>query len=204
MIAAADRTRALPAGAAEGTPGAPLLRRQDWQWEGITVLTARAELPQLVGSSRRVRRFNAYYAHMAEAFFAHCAHRALPAARESCRAAMARSAPWERPEWLLCFRATDAPARFLSFMLTLSFPGGARHFGEVWDADTLLPVPLSEWMRERALRRLLRREAGLPPLRVLRSVRGYCLTDGGAAVQLPLLSGHVLTHTLSESAAGKY
>lgn len=188
---------------APGTLGTPLLRQREWQWEGITVLTARAELPQLSGSARRVRRFNAYYAHMAEAFFAHCARRLLPEARESCRAAMARSAPWERPEWLLCCRVTYADARFLSLLLTLSGAGEARHFGEVWDASALLPVPLAEWLGGRAKRRLLQQATHTSPFRPGGRSHGYCLTEDGAAVQLFLPSGQVMTHALAQDTAGK-
>ena len=38
--------------------GEELTLEREWQWEGITVLTARAALPQLRGDTRREKRFD--------------------------------------------------------------------------------------------------------------------------------------------------
>ena len=65
----------------------PTPERQ-WQWEGITVLTARAALPPAPGQGRRARRFERCYAQLADVFFARCEQTLLPAAVESCRAAL--------------------------------------------------------------------------------------------------------------------
>ena len=35
-----------------------LVEEKSWQWEGITVLTARLTLPQTKGESRREKRFD--------------------------------------------------------------------------------------------------------------------------------------------------
>ena len=47
-----------------------LVEEKSWQWEGITVLTARLTLPQTKGESRREKRFDRYYRALADAYFA--------------------------------------------------------------------------------------------------------------------------------------
>lgn len=129
-------------------PAALLTREKAWQWDGITVLTADAALPQLGGDTRRTRRFDRYYALLADAYFAHCAQKLFPRAAEECRAAMARSGPWRRSSAALSCRM-DAPAGD-----TLRFTFEARENGallrrwtDVWDSASLLPLTRKEIAR---------------------------------------------------------
>lgn len=132
----------------------PVPERQ-WQWDGITVLTARAELPPSLGQSRRARRFERYYAQLAGVFFARCEQTLLPAAAESCRAALERSAPWRRTSALLCCETCPQDGGLLSVTATarVGVEGGEqamRRWADVWDTEAMLPVPLSEWFPPRA------------------------------------------------------
>lgn len=127
----------------------PTPERQ-WQWEGITVLTARAALPPAPGQGRRARRFERCYAQLADVFFARCEQTLFPAAVESCRAALERSAPWRRTSALLCCETFPQDGGLLS--VTMTVRAGAegseqpvRRWADVWDTEAMLPVPLSEW-----------------------------------------------------------
>ena len=77
------------------TLGEDFAQEKSWQWEDITVLTARLTLPQTKGESRREKRFDRYYRALADAYFARCEQKLLPDAAKTCRAAMARSAPYK-------------------------------------------------------------------------------------------------------------
>ena len=76
------------------TLGEDFAQEKSWQWEDITVLTACLTLPQTKGESRREKRFDRYYRTLADAYFARCEQKLLPNAAETCREAVARSAPW--------------------------------------------------------------------------------------------------------------
>ena len=71
------------------TLGEDFAQEKSWQWEDITVLTARLTLPQTKGESRREKRFDRYYRALADAYFARCEQKLLPDAAKTCRAAMA-------------------------------------------------------------------------------------------------------------------
>ena len=126
-------------------PAEDLTLERQWQWEDITVLTVRAALPQLSGDTRRQKRFNRYYAQLANAYFARCEQKLLPAAAASCREAMARSAPWSRTDASLgyCVEALTDGALVFSFS---SRCGGEllRQWTDGWDARLLLPLTGSE------------------------------------------------------------
>lgn len=125
--------------------GEELTLEREWQWEGITVLTARAALPQLRGDTHREKRFDRYYAQLADAYFARCEQRLLPEAAASCREAMARSAPWSKTDAALVWwaDAQTEEAMILSFALRR---GGTllREWTDGWDRRLLLPLTKAE------------------------------------------------------------
>ncbi len=88
------------------TLGEDLVEEKIWQWEGITVLTARLTLPQTKGENRREKRFDRYYRALADAYFARCEQKLLSNAAEICREAMARSAPWRMTVAALTYRVS--------------------------------------------------------------------------------------------------
>ena len=88
------------------TLGEDFAQEKSWQWEDITVLTARLTLPQTKGESRREKRFDRYYRALADAYFARCEQKLLPDAAKTCRAAMARSAPWQMTAVTLTYRVS--------------------------------------------------------------------------------------------------
>lgn len=173
--------------------GEVLAREQSWQWEGITVLTARAEVPQFAGISRREKRFDRYYAQLARTYLARCGQTLFPRAAEECRAAMARSAPWQRMDAAL--RGTVLAPSDTHMSVTLELCEGCggslrvvRRFAEVWDLSAMLPVPLAEWFpphtnvarRLRSRARELALDAG--PSRCVLRAESYGLTEEGLCI----------------------
>ena len=127
------------------TPAEDLVSERTWQWEGITVLTARAVMPRTAGQSRRDKRFDRYYERLAEVYLARCGQKIFPRAAESCREAMARSGPWRMTEAALTYRteAQTADALVLAFETR---EGGEvlRQWEEGWERRTFLPLFKSE------------------------------------------------------------
>lgn len=125
----------------------PLVREEAWQWDGVTVLTAHLTLPQLAGTGRKVLRFNRFYRRLGDAFLSRCERVLLPRAADSCRAAMARSAPWQRTEAALSFLVTRQDEDALSLCFDVCENGAhTARFCAVWDTKTLLPTPRAEWV----------------------------------------------------------
>ena len=118
-----------------------LVEEKSWQWEGITVLTARLMLPQTKGESRREKRFDRYYRALAEAYFARCEQKLLASAAESCREAMARSAPWRMTAVTLTYRvsAQTEDAMVLAFEVK-DGEEVLRRWEEGWERNAFLPL----------------------------------------------------------------
>lgn len=145
--------------------GEALTEERSWEWEGVTVLTASVSLPQLAGAGGRVRRFNRYYRRVCRAYLARCARLLLPAAAESCRAAMAVSAPWHAARAELRWRVSREGNGVLSLVYDVredicgEAPVLLRR-AEVWELASCLPVPPEEFFPPRAhVKRLLLRFA---------------------------------------------
>ena len=188
-----------------------LKEEQSWESDGITVLTASVELPQLAGKSGRARRFNRYYRGLCRAYLASCGLLLLPAAADSCRAALAVSAPWSVARAELRWRPSLQSDALLSVVCDIretihGLPPFLLRRSEVWDLRAGLPVPLSEcfpehtrckktllrFAREEALRRMERgalfRENWRAALRRNLNTRSYYLTEEGLCFYYPLCS----------------
>lgn len=118
-----------------------LVEERTWQWEGVTVLTARLTLPQTKGKRRREKRFDRYYRALADAYFARCEQKLLPSAAETCREAMARSAPWRMTAVVLtyCVSAQTEDAMILDFEVRDS-EDVLRRWEEGWERNAFLPL----------------------------------------------------------------
>lgn len=127
------------------TSGEDLTEEKSWQWEGITVLTARLTLPQTGGRSRREQRFDRYYQSLAAAFFARCEQKLLPEAAAACREAMARSAPWQMTAVTLTYSvsAQTEDAVILAFEAK-SGESVLRCWEEGWERSAFLPLLRAE------------------------------------------------------------
>ena len=118
-----------------------LVEEKSWQWEGITVLTARLTLPQTKGESRREKRFDRYYRALAEAYFARCEQKLLTDAAESCREAMARSAPWRMTAVALTYRVSAQTEDAVIFDFEVSDGKSIlRRWEEGWERSAFLPL----------------------------------------------------------------
>ena len=123
------------------TPGEDLAEEKSWQWEGITVLTARLALPQTGGKSRRERRFDRYYRELADAFSARCEQKLLPEAAASCREAMARSAPWQMTAVTLDYSVSAQTDDAVVFALEAKNGRTVlRRWEEGWERSAFLPL----------------------------------------------------------------
>lgn len=122
-----------------------LIRERTWQWEGITVLTARAVLPRTAGQSRREKRFDRYYEQLADAYFARCEQRLFPRAAESCREAMARSGPWRMTDAALACRTAAQTEEALILAFETREDGDIlRRWEEGWARRDFLPLLRAE------------------------------------------------------------
>lgn len=123
------------------TLGEDFAQEKSWQWEGITVLTARLMLPQTKGESRREKRFDRYYRALADAYFARCEQKLLPDAAGSCREAMARSAPWRMTAVTLSYRVSAQTED--AMVLVFEVKDGEevlRRWEEGWERNAFLPL----------------------------------------------------------------
>lgn len=162
----------------------PLTLEKAWQWNGITVLRAQLSLPQLAETSRRARRFNAYYEQISRSFFARTAQLLLPQAAEGCRTAMLRSAPWQITTVSLSYDITLQTDTLLSIALFFSRQMSDPTFccADVWDIAQMLPIPLSEWFpphtSRRRIAKQLRQTVPTDPPRRFR-LHGYYPAESG-------------------------
>ncbi len=118
-----------------------LVEEKSWQWEGITVLTARLTLPQTKGESRREKRFDRYYHALADAYFARCEQKLLPDAAKTCRAAMARSAPWQMTAVTLTYRVSAQTEDAVVFTFEVNDGESVlRRWEEGWECSAFLPL----------------------------------------------------------------
>ena len=118
-----------------------LVEEKNWQWEGITVLTACLTLPQAKGENRREKRFNCYYRALADAYFARCEQKLLPDAAKSCREAMARSAPWRMTAVTLTYRVSAQTEDAVIFTFEVKNGEGVlRRWEEGWERNASLPL----------------------------------------------------------------
>lgn len=186
-----------------------LLEHRTWESDGVAVLCASISLPQLAGNSRRARRFNSYYRRLCRAYLAYCARMLAAEAAESCRAAMAVSAPWRaaRAElnWRVSLRAGDLLSIVCDARESIhGMPPYLLRRAEVWDLSTALPMPLCEFFPPHAhvRRDLLRfaraeaahnadastayRENWRAMLRRSYNPRCFYLTDDGLCIFYPL------------------
>ena len=116
------------------TLGEDFAQEKSWQWEDITVLTARLTLPQTKGESRREKRFDRYYRALADAYFARCEQKLLPDAAKTCRAAMARSAPWQMTAVTLTYRVSAQTEDAVVFTFEVNDGEGVlRRWEEGWE-----------------------------------------------------------------------
>ena len=191
--------------------GEALKEERSWESDGITVLTASVELPQLAGKSGGARRFNRYYRGLCRAYLAYCGLLLLPAAADSCRAALAVSAPWSIARAELRWRPSLQSDTLLSVVCDIretihGLPPFLLRRSEVWDLRVGLPIPLSEcfpehtrckktllrFAREETLRRMERgaafRENWRAALRRNLNTRSYYLTEEGLCFYYPLCS----------------
>ena len=122
------------------TLGEDFAQEKSWQWEDITVLTARLTLPQTKGESRREKRFDRYYRALADAYFARCEQKLLPDAAKTCRAAMARSAPCRcGGDAYLRVSAQTEDAVVFTFEVN-DGEGVLRRWEEGWECSAFLPL----------------------------------------------------------------
>ena len=126
-----------------------LEKEKTWELDGITVLRAAVTLPQLSGSSRRVRRFNHYYRRLANAYFFYCGQMLLPYAKAQCKAALETSAPWSHTQAEMHYRITLQTGSVLSLYIDAKEQNGpVPHLtlrrADTWDIKSMLPVPLCE------------------------------------------------------------
>ena len=108
------------------TLGEDFAQEKSWQWQDITVLTARLTLPKTKGESRREKRFDRYYRALADAYFARCEQKLLPDAAKTCRAAMARSAPWQMTAVTLTYRVSAQTEDAVVFTFEVNDRGGEQ------------------------------------------------------------------------------
>ena len=145
-----------------------LTEEQSWEADGVTVLTASVTLPQLAGKSGCARRFNRYYRRFCRAYLTYCKQILLPEAADSCRAAMAVSAPWSAAHAALSWRVSDRAGDILSVVCDAretihGLPPFLIRRSEVWDLSAGLPMPLDEFFPPRKhCKKLLRPKA--PPI----------------------------------------
>ena len=137
-----------------------LLEERAWESDGIVVLTAAVELPQLRG--RGAKRFNRYYRRFCRAFFRYCTQTLLPEAAAACRAAMAVSAPWNVARAAIGYTAELFAGTLLSVVCEAREDGAqplCQRRADIWDLSDCLPVPLEEFFppHTRCKRVLLRR-----------------------------------------------
>ncbi len=190
--------------------GENLTREKVWESDGIAVLRADVELPQLAGSSHRVRRFNRYYRRLANAYFVYCEQMLLPYAKEQCKTALKNSAPWSHTQAQMRFTVTCRADSIFSLYIDAKETDGpvprlTLRRADTWDLKSMLPIPLSEhypphahcrrqlirFARETAQRQQEQGSAVYDRnwrtlLRTAFSTRNYYLSDAGLCFFYPM------------------
>ncbi len=133
---------------------------KSWDWEGVTVLRAKATLPQFRG--RRARRLNRYYRRYAQAYLKYCEAELFPRAASRCREAMAVSAPWSVSYAELSYTVSHESDSILSLRtdaIEENLPPRLHiRRADTWDLRDALPIPLGALFPEKsAWRKRLRR-----------------------------------------------
>lgn len=138
-------------------------KEKTWELDGITVLRATVTLPQLEGSSHRVRRFNRYYRRLGNAYFVYCEKMLLPYAKAQCKAAWETSAPWIHTQAEMHYTVTLQTGSVVSLYIDAKEHNGPAprlvlRRADTWDTSCMLPIPLGEWFPPRSpyRRRLIR------------------------------------------------
>lgn len=193
----------------------PLTLRRSWKADGITVLTADISLPHCGSADRRARRFARYYRSFLRAYLRYCEAELLPRAAESCRVAMARSAPWQQLHAAVHFCVRYQDESLLSLTVDTRESGAGilpltLRRADTWERDTGLLVPVSQlfpprcaWKRRAlaaAREQLLAQDAPLAhdwraALRRALSGRNYYLDPRGLCFFCPM-------YTLLPASAG--
>lgn len=204
--------------------GEALTQERSWEADGVTVLTASVTLPQLAGAGGCAKRFNRYYRRFCRAYLTYCKQVLLPEAADSCRAAMAVSAPWSAAHAELSWRVSLCAGDVMSVVCDAretihGLPPFFIRRSEVWDLGMGLPMPLDEFFpmhtrckkallrfaREETLRRVeagaAYRENWRAMLRRTLNVRNFYLTDDGLCFFYPLCavacaSEGIVTYTM--------
>lgn len=98
-------------------------------------------LPKTKGESRREKRFDRYYRALADAYFARCEQKLLPDAAKTCRAAMARSAPWQMTAVTLTYRVSAQTEDAVVFTFEVNDGESVlRRWEEGWECSAFLPL----------------------------------------------------------------
>lgn len=141
----------------------PLTLRRSWDADGITVLTLDLALPRCGLNGRRARRFDRYYQSFLRAYLRYCEAELLPRAAESCRAAMARSAPWQQLRAVVRYCVRYQDTRLLSLTIDAHESGAGTlpltlRRADNWERGTALLLPTACFFPPRCpwKRRLLR------------------------------------------------
>lgn len=91
--------------------------------------------------SRREKRFDRYYRALADAYFARCEQKLLPDAAKTCRAAMARSAPWQMTAVTLTYRVSAQTEDAVVFTFEVNDGESVlRRWEEGWECSAFLPL----------------------------------------------------------------
>ena len=123
------------------TLGEDFAQEKSWQWQDITVLTARLTLPKTKGESRREKRFDRYYRALADAYFARCEQKLLPDAAKTCRAGLARSAACQLSALTLSYRVCGQTVDGVFFTFEVNDGESVlRRWEEGWECSAFLPL----------------------------------------------------------------
>ena len=126
-----------------------------WDAEGVSILRARASLPQPTAPSRRWRKIRAFYRLQNRAFFRYCQAELRPFAEAEYRTARENGVPLPDFRAELTFQETYRAGRWWSLYTELwenAAPGvpTRRRWGDTWDLTTGYPAPLSDFFPPRS------------------------------------------------------
>ena len=133
----------------------PFTAEQEWNVEGIPVLSAHAAVPRPATLSDRIsRRISRYYQAQCQSYLKYCRRELLPLAAAEYRAALAVSAPFSPFQAELSFQITYQDSHFLSLYTQSRENAGTQKWylrrGDTWDLTTGYPVPLSDFFPPRS------------------------------------------------------
>ena len=188
----------------------PAEAEREWNVEGVPVLRAYANLPDVPDGVRQWKRIRSFYRLQNRLFFRYCEKELRPWAGAECRRAIENSVPCTCFQASLRFKETYRVGRLWSLYTELwenAAPGSPTRYrwGDTWDIQSGYPValdnffpPHSHWKRrlltlaaeeiERQERRGLSRYCPDWRRRVKRSLnaRNYFLTPEGIAFFYPM------------------